>query len=398
MPTAVRWRTGLVWALTWTVPVLAIVAVLASLNETLVFTPAEQTASTAGLVLFGICGSAYAFIGGMICARTPNVRIGGLLLGLGWSVVLPLAVMAQAALDLPGSAWAPWLLELVSTPTFPLVVLLLLLFPDGHLPSPRWRPVVWLTAAIVVVSIPFSGSEPPISDPSGPEAVANWLMVDAHLPFMLIPVALLLGAISMVLRFRRSTGVSHLQLKWFAFAAVVASIAQVAQIVIWNLASVYGPPMAALSFVVLALGFTAIPVACGVAILHYHLFDIDRLVSRSVAYLGVTAVVVTVYLWVVATLTYLIPVQTSLTVALGTLAAASVLEPTRRRVQRAVDRGFNRARYDADHTVEAFGVRLSRELDAATVRDDLLQTVAATLQPSALALYQRALPTEHPME
>ena len=119
------------------------------------FTPAEQTASTAGLVLFGICGSAYAFIGGMICARTSNTRIGGLLLGLGWAVVLPLAVMAQAALDLPGSAWAPWLLELVSTPAFPLVVLLLLLFPDGHLLSPRWRPVVWLTLAISVVSVPF---------------------------------------------------------------------------------------------------------------------------------------------------------------------------------------------------------------------------------------------------
>jgi hypothetical protein len=239
-----------------------------------------------------------------------------------------------------------------------------------------------------VISVPLGGSEPPISDPNGAESVANWLMVDAHLPFMLIPVALLLGAISMVLRFRRSTGVTHLQLKWFAFAAVVASIAQVAQIVTWNLASVYGPSMAALSFVVLALGFTAIPVACGVAILHYHLFDIDRLVSRSVAYLAVTAVVVTVYLWVVATVTYFLPVQTNLAVAFGTLAAASVLEPTRRRAQRAVDRRFNRARYDAVQTVEAFGVRLSHELDAATVREDLLHTVADTLQPSAIAVYE----------
>jgi hypothetical protein len=388
MPAAGYWRTAVVWALTWTVPVLAILAVLASLRETLVFTPAEQTASTAGLALFGICGSAYAFIGGMICARTPNYRIGGLLLGLGWAVVLPLAVMAQAALDLPGSAWAPWLLGVVATPVFPLMVLLLLLFPDGHLLSPRWRPVVWLTVAIALISGPLGGSEPPISDPNGAESVVNWLMVDAHLFFMLVPVALLLGAISMVLRFRRSTGVTHLQLKWFAFAAVVASIAQVAQIVTWSLASVYGPTMAALSFVVLALGFTAIPVACGVAILHYHLFDIDRLVSRSVAYLGVTAVVVAVYLWVVATVTHFLPVQTNLAVAFGTLAAASVLEPTRRRAQRTVDRRFNRARYDAVQTVEAFGVRLSHELDAATVREDLLHTVADTLQPSTIAVYE----------
>lgn len=389
MPVARQWRTGVVWALAWAVPVLALLAVLTSLNATLVFTPAEQAASTSGLVLFGICGSAYAVIGGMICARTPNIRIGGLLLGLGWAVVLPLTVMAQAALDLPGSAWAPWLLEAVSTLAFPLLVMLLLLFPDGHLLSRRWQPVVWLTLAIVVVSGPFSGSEPPISDPSGVESVANWLMTDAHLSFMLIPVALLLGAISMVLRFRRSTGVTRLQLKWFAFAAVVASIAQVAQIVTWNLASVYGSSMAALSFVVLGVGFTAIPVACGVAILQHRLFDIDRVVSRSVAYLGVTAVVVTVYLWVVATLTYFLPVRTDLAVALGTLAAASVLEPTRRRTQRAVDRRFNRARYDAVRTVEAFGVRLSHELDAETVREDLLRTVGATLQPSVIALYER---------
>jgi hypothetical protein len=389
MPTAIHWRTGVVWALTWSVPLLALLAVLTSLNKTLVFTPAQQTASTAGLALFGICASACAFIGGMICARTQNVRIGGLLLGLGWAVVLPLAVMAQGALDLPGSAWTPWLLDLVSTPAFPLMVLLLLLFPDGHLLSPRWRPVVWLTVAITLISPLLSGSEPPITDPNGVESVVNWFMVDAHLSFTLIPVALLLGALSMVLRFRSSTGVAHLQLKWFAFAAVVASIAQVMQIVTWSLASVYGPSMAALSFVVLALGFTAIPVACGVAILHYHLFDIDRLVSRSVSYLGVTGVVVVVYAVVVTTLTYLLPVRTDLAVALGTLAAASVLEPTRRRVQRAVDRRFNRARYDAVRTVEAFGARLSHELGAETVRDDLVRTVAATLQPSCIVLYQR---------
>ena len=389
MPSAGHWRTGVVWALTWAVPVLAVLAVLASVNATLEFTPAEQTASTAGVALVGLCASACALIGGLICARTPNIRIGGLLLGLGWVVALTLATMALAARDLPGSAWAPWFLGVVSIQAFPLMALLLLLFPEGHLLSARWRPAVWLIAAIVVLSVPLSGFEPQISDPVGIESVVNWVMAEAHLLFMLIPVALLLGAISLVLRFRRSTGVTHAQLKWLAFAAVVATVAQVAQSVAWGLARVYGLPLGAASFVVLVLGFTAIPVACGVAILHYHLFDIDRVVSRSVAYLGVTAVVVMVYLGVVAALTFLLPVQTSLAVALGTLAAASVLEPTRRRAQRAVDRRFNRARYDALHTAEAFGVRLSHELDAATVRVDLLRTVAATLQPCALTLYER---------
>lgn len=400
MPTAVRWRTGVVWTLTWAVPVLAVLAVLASLKATLEFTGTDQTASTAGVVLVGLCASAYALIGGLICARTPNMRIGALLLGVGWVIALTLAWLAQAALDLPGSAWVPSLVSLVTIQVFPLMAMVLLVFPDGHLLSPRWRPAGWLIVAIAVLSVLLSGFNRQISDPNGAESVVNWFMFDsgAHLLFMLIPVALLSGAVSLVLRFRRSTGVIHVQLKWLAFAAVVAAVAQVMQTALWTLAQVYGLPLGGVSFVVLALGFTAIPVACGVAILHNHLFDIDRLVSRSVAYLGVTAVVVTVYLWVVATLTYFIPVQTSLAVALGTLAAASVLEPTRRHAQRAVDRRFNRARYDAVHTVEAFGVRLSHELDAATVRDDLLQTVATTLQPSALALYQRALPTEHPME
>ena len=385
-----RWRTALVWALTWAVPVMAVLAVLASLNATLEFTGAGQTATTAGVALVGLCASACALIGGLICARTPNMRIGALLLGLGWVVGLTLAWMAQAALDLPGSAWVPSLLNLVTIQIFPLMAMLLLLFPDGHLLSPRWKPAGWLTLAIVVLAVLLSASKPQFSDPDGVEVVVNWLTTDsgAHLLFTLIPVALLLGAISLLRRFRHSTGVTHAQLKWLAFAALIATVAQVLQTTLWTLAQVYGLPLGGVSFVVLALGFMAIPVACGFAILHYHLFDIDRVVSRSVAYLGVTAVVVTVYLVVVAALTFLLPVQSNLAVALGTLAAASVLEPTRRRAQRAVDRRFNRARYDALHTVEAFGVRLSHELDAATVRVDLLQTVAATLQPCAITLYE----------
>ena len=390
MPTGRR-RTAVVWALTWAVPVMAVLVVLASLKATLEFTGAGQTATTPGVALVGLCASACALIGGLICARTPNMRIGALLLGLGWVVGLTLAWMAQAALDLPGSAWVPSLLNLVTIQIFPITAMLLLLFPDGHLLSPRWKPAVWLTLAIVVLSVLLSASEPQFSDPNGVEVVVNWLTTDsgAHLLFTLIPVALLLGAISLLRRFRHSTGVTHAQLKWLAFAALIATVAQVLQTILWTLAQVYGLPLGGVSFVVLALGFMAIPVACGFAILHYHLFDIDRVVSRSVAYVGVTAVVVTVYLVVVAALTFLLPVQSNLAVALGTLAAASVLEPTRRRAQHAVDRRFNRARYDALHTVEAFGVRLSHELDAATVRVDLLQTVAATLQPCALTLYER---------
>ena len=390
MPDAGYWRTAVVWALTWAVPALAVLAVLASLNATLEFSGTDQAASTAGVALVGICASACALIGGLICARTPNLRIGALLLGLGWVIALTLAWMAQAALDLPGSAWVPSLIGLVTIQVFPLMAMLLLIFPDGHLLSPRWRPAVWLIVAIVVLSVLLSVFELQISDPNGAESVVNWFMTDsgAHLLFTLIPVALLLGAISLTLRFRRSTGVIHVQLKWLAFAAVVATVSQLMQTVMWTLAQVYGLPLGGVSLVALALGFTAIPVACGVAILHYHLFDIDRLVSRSVAYLGVTAVVVAVYLWVVATVTHFLPVQTNLAVAFGTLAAASVLEPTRRRAQRAVDRRFNRARYDAVQTVEAFGVRLSHELDAATVEEDLLRTVADTLQPSTIAVYE----------
>ena len=391
MPPATHWRRGVVWALTWAVPVMAVLAILASLNATLEFTGAGQTASTAGVALVGLCASACALIGGLICARTPNMRIGALLLALGWVVGLTLAWMAQDALDLPGSAWVPSLLNVVTIQVFPLMAMLLLLFPDGHLLSPRWKPAVWLTVTIVVLSVLLSAFESQFSDPNGAESVVNWFLTDsgAHRLFTLIPVALLLGAISLVRRFRSSTGVTHAQLKWLAFAALVAFVAQVMQTVLWTLAHVYGLPLGGLSFVVLVLGFMAIPVACGFAILRYHLFEIDRIVSRSVAYLGVTAVVVVVYLAVVAALTYLLPGQSSLAVALGTLAAASVLEPTRRRAQHAVDRRFNRARYDALHTVDAFGVRLSHELDAATVRVDLLRTVATTLQPCALTLYER---------
>lgn len=391
MTIASHWRTGVVWALAWSVPLLATLAFVTSLNATLEFVGADQTASAAGVALVGLCASAWALIGGLICARTPNMRIGALLLGLGWVVGLTLAWMALAALDLPGSAWVPFLLDVVPIQVFPIMAMLLLLFPDGHLQSPRWKPAVWFTIAIVVLSVLLSAFELRISDPTDAQAVVNWFMVDSggHLLFTLIPVALLLGAISLVRRFRRSSGVTHAQLKWLAFAALVATVAQVLQTILWILAQVYGLPLTGLSFVVLALGFTAVPVACGVAILRYRLFDIDRLVSRSVSYLAVTGVVVLVYALVVTTLTYLLPARTDVAVALGTLAAASVLEPTRRRVQRAVDRRFNRARYDAVSTVEAFGARLSHELDVETVQADLVETVGAALQPSTIVLYQR---------
>jgi len=380
-------RPGIVWALTWAVSVLAVFTLVASLRTTLVFAPAQQSSSTIGVALVGFTASIYALIGGLICARTSNLRIGALLLALGWVVGITLGCMAWAGLDLPGAALAAGFSGQVSVTIFPLIALLIVLFPDGHLLSARWRPALGLIVVVLVVGLAVP-QRPIVPEVGGTaQAAASWLLRDEHLTFTLIPFTLVLAAISLVLRYRGSSGATRAQLKWFSLAAVTLVCAEVLQNLTWALSGTYGRTVGSLGFVVLIVGFNAVPLACGVAILRYHLYDIDRVVSRSVAYLAVTAFVVGVYLVVVAGLTRIFPVQTNLAVALATLTAASLLEPTRRRVQHAVDRRFNRARYDALRTVGSFGDRLSHEIDTTTVESDLIHTVAATLQPASVTLW-----------
>jgi hypothetical protein len=257
----------------------------------------------------------------------------------------------------------------------------LLLFPDGRPPSPRWRIVVWVAAVggaaemvtSAVSDVNFSSNFPKLTDPVRLVAPLNEAY---NLETSVQVFVLLAGAISLVVRFRRSGAVERQQLKWFMYtAAVVAPV-------IFVVSNLVANPLPAFE-----IFFPLIPAAVGVAILRYRLYDIDRIISRTLAYAIVTALLACVYAGPVLVSTQVLGLHTPVAVAVATLAAAALFNPLRRRVQRLVDRRFNRARYDADLTVAAFAARLKDSVDLDAVRDDLAGVVTGALEPAHVSVW-----------
>jgi hypothetical protein len=389
-----RLRSAVIWALALAVPGLATFACVGSLGVTVVFAPAAQPAATAGIALVGVTATTFALVGGLISVRTRHNAVGGLLLGIGGCLAVTLACMTAVRLGLPGGQWMEWATNWVSALPFALIAYLLLLFPDGHLLSHRWRPALWL-AHITVVAVVLGGFATPYvandvyayDNPLLVRTLAGSVLDNSLLAFILIPCILVLSATSFIVRYRGARDVERIQLKWFAFAASVVVLGYLFQNAAWLLTGALGVSLAGLGFVVLTLSFNAVPIASGFAILRYRLYDVDRLVSRSVAYVLVTSVVLAVYSVVIALTATFLSADSDLVVAAATLVAASVLEPTRRQIQTHVDRRFNRAHYDAMNTLNEFGTRLTHEVDPTTVRGDLLVTVALTLQPRSVAVW-----------
>jgi hypothetical protein len=273
----------------------------------------------------------------------------------------------------------------------PLFALVIMLFPDGRLPSGAWRRFTWaclvlcaigplsfelVTATAIAghhVNVLPDGQLAAIEHPAGGTA---WLGVVAPVFFGAVAV-LWIGAIArQVLNWRRSAGERRQQLKWLLSGAVVFAALGV-------------PSLAVTSPVwkVMTLGFAALPVAIGVGILKYRLYEIDRIISRTLAYAIVTGLLVGVYAGLVLLATRVLDVHGTVAVAAATLAAAALFTPVRRRVQRVVDRRFNRARYDADRTVAAFAARLQDAVDLDTVRAGLLAAACTSLEPAHASIW-----------
>jgi hypothetical protein len=276
--------------------------------------------------------------------------------------------------------WGP-LLMLATVFTF-------LLFPDGPLTA-RWRIVVWIAAGSTVIGTVTSPFVRTIQLGIGSDYLTNplpsidsWPLVTLLPPLFGLTAVGCAGAsvVSVILRWRRSTGVQRLQLRWF-LAAVVA-------VAIGFLFTFHN------SGADVVFGFTVslIPIACGMAIFRYRLYDIDRIISRTASYAIVTGVLLATYAAIVTSVTRLLPDSSTLAVAAATLAAAALARPLYRRVQQGVDRRFNRARYDAQHTVDEFGLRLRHEVDTGLVSEDLLHLVHRTLQPEGVGLWLRERP------
>jgi hypothetical protein len=294
---------------------------------------------------------------------------------------LPLGGMALLAQ--PG--WAPGIV---------LLGLLVLLFPDGRLPSSRWRWLVatyaavaalWMAGTVVLTVRALADHRTQVDSGgnllllSGHDPAAGWWNVLQDLFFPLLIACWLASIASQALSFRRSSGERRQQLKWLlagsAATLVALGLAALLRSVPW------------LSDVIGVIGFLALPVSIGVAVLRYRLFDIDRIVSRTLAYAIVTGLLVGVYAGLVLLTTEVFGFHTPVAVAASTLAAAALFTPVRRRVQRLVDRRFNRARYDAETTVAAFADRLKDAVNLDAARDDLAKTVHQALEPAHLSVW-----------
>ena len=355
-----------------------------------------------GRIVWGVCPT----VGAVIVARQPRNRIAWLCCAVG--LLVGPAFLGQdyawyGLVHRPGSlpgglamAWLgewPWFVALGLMLTF-----LLLLFPNGRLVSRRWRVIAWAAGAelaVVWVVIAFAprplegyGLET-VANPLGIErAEAVFKLLDTIVPLVL-GVLTILSAVSMVVRFRRARGVERQQLKWFTYAAVLSVLFWLS----FALTGLQDQLPSALEYVVGAVFLAGVPVAIGIALLRYHLYDIDRLINRTLVYGVLTAVLGLGYAGVVLVLGQLFGGVTSdppsWVVAGATLAVAALFQPARRRIQAIVDRRFNRRRYDAAKTIERFSVRLRDQVDLDTLTAELLAVVDQTVEPTKATLWLR---------
>ena len=278
-----------------------------------------------------------------------------------------------------------------------LLVVVILLFPDGRLTSRFWRwglrafcaMYITLLAVLAAALAGALGAHPLRIDDTGGLAVMDnptgWFAIAEH-SILIVSLILSLGFIfRQVLSWRRSSGERHQQLKWLASGAAVTIVSLVLGVAFATTGTTSMLQEWVDNF--FWFGLAALPVSMGVAILRYRLYEIDRIISRTLAYTVVTGLLIAVYAGLVLLSTHVLALSSSVAVAASTLAAAAAFSPLRRRVQRIVDHRFNRARYDADVTVAAFAARLQDEVDLDSVRADLAGVVTSTLEPAHLSVW-----------
>jgi hypothetical protein len=346
--------------------------------------------------------AAFSTVGTVIASRRPHNRVGWLFLaaGLGFAVVgFTYQYAVYAVLARPGLRLGPesaWVLNCIWPLTLAALAWVILVFPDGRLLSPRWRPAVWLAglgAALAAAGLALSPG--PLDEF---EAVENpFGLEDAGVVVRLLTpvgmagwgVALVAAGVSLVVRLRRARGEQRQQLKWLAYAAALAAITQAVNLVcflVWGIR-----PGALVAAYICAL--TAMPVAAGIAILRYRLYDIDRIINRTLVYGLLTTLLAAVYAGLVLLGGQLFGGvggdSPSWAVANATLAVAALFQPARRHIQQVVDRRFNRRKYDAARMVEVFSTRLRDQTDLDTLSGELLAVVDQTMQPTTASVWLR---------
>jgi hypothetical protein len=339
----------------------------------------------------------YSVIGAIIASRLPKHPIGWICCAIGLIAAVDhfggeYAVHAlQAHSDtLPGGRAMLWLQSWFWMLSMGLIVFLLLLFPTGRLPSSRWRPFAWVSVAIVSVGVIYSSV---ISPDVRIDAPPN--------PMQLLVIALgLVAAASVVVGRRGARGVERQQIKWLLYVGTIFFVGSVLRIAIFFFMQVEGSWGLLVGYLLVAVGGLGGPIAIGVAILRYRLYEIDILINRTLVYGALTAMLALVYFGGVATTQTIFRILTDqqqppqLAIVVSTLVIAALFNPLRRRIQSFIDRRFYRRKYDAAKTLEAFSAKLRDETDLDALSDDLVGVVRETMQPAHVSLWLRSEPAQ----
>ena len=350
-----------------------------------------------GLFMLGL--TVFAIVGAVVASRQPRNPIGWILEAVViFSAVTSVLIGYTATADDPAGV-AVWLDDWIADVWIGLVAVgIPLLFPDGRLPSPRWRVPASLAAGLFAVGILGRAlgdreleTEAPGTWPNPyalPGAAGDVFAGIASVSVLVYGVPALIGVAGLVVRMRGSHGVERQQLKWFAYVGVLLLTALVVSAI--SLATHSLDVLGVVGWSsFLALSTFGLPLAIGIAILRHRLYDIDVVINRTLVYGGLTATLGATYLGLVLLLGLTVG-ESDLAIALSTLAVAALFRPARARIQQAVDRRFYRRRYDAARTLEAFGGRLRDELDLDALQRELVKVVGDTVQPARASLWLRS--------
>jgi hypothetical protein len=388
--------------LAWCIWILYVVIAIVTLLFQLKNASSEWLSDIFGaLVLF-----AFATVGALIVSRRPQNPIGwifylgALLLTLG-SVLLEYTT--YALITVPGSLPAGALMGVFGDWVrgigwFLVLTFLLLLFPNGHLPSPRWRSLAWLIAGLLTTysigtllsPYPYSNIDTRLAavrNPLGNLVVSDLFDRLANFSLLLLYLTIIACIVAVVLRFRRARGEERQQLKWFAYGTTL-SILMLIVIIILIFSNVNGAPGS-----IFFLTVVFIPISAGIAMLRYRLYDIDVLINRTLVYGSLSALLALLYFGLIFTLQSLLQgtlIQNNgVAIVVSTLAIYALFQPLRRHIQQFIDHRFYRRKYDATRTLAAFSATLRNEVDLSQLREELVAIVRDTMQPTHVSLWLR---------
>jgi hypothetical protein len=409
---AARW-------LAWSGWLLSMVALALSLLLTSVLPASGGITDVVANYVFAVILAAivlsFSTVGALIATRQPQNPIGWIMIVAGFGLAATILTgnyvelsLAQPPGRLPATVWVTWFTAWVWVLGFgPALTFLFLLFPNGRFPSRRWRPVGWLAVAAMVTlgcGMAFMPGPlpdyPQIRNPVGLTLLEGSFLAGEGGPLLFLSLAasIVLSASSMVVRFRQAVGEERQQIKWFAFAAGFAALGWVVNSLAYAKVGGTESLFLVVASLLLLLSLLGIPLAVGIAILKYRLYDIDLIINRTLVYGSLTATLLAAYFGGVTTIQAIFRYltgqeqQPQLAIVASTLAIAALFNPLRRRIQSFIDRRFYRRKYDAAKTLEAFSARLRDETDLQALNGELTRVVRKTMQPSHITLWLRPEP------